>query len=90
MIEEYFEEYPVSYLCPRVTIKKGRCDGRPCVRGTEITVESIAMMAADGATQQDVLKTYSQLTLEDLKDVYLYYLKPYQMFENLETNYANS
>lgn len=90
MIEEYLEEYPVSYLCPRVTIKKGRCDGFPCVRGTEITVKSIAMMASNGATQDDVLDTYPELTIEDLRDVFLYYQKPYQLFEHLEPDYANS
>jgi uncharacterized protein (DUF433 family) len=54
MIEEYLSEYPVSYLCPRVTIQKNRCLGLPCVRGTEITTKSIAILAHNGANQEQV------------------------------------
>lgn len=81
------EEYPVSYLCPRITIQKGRCDGLPCVRGTNITTKSIAILAHNGATQDDVLQKYSQLTMEDLEHVYLYYRGPYSMFAHLEADY---
>jgi uncharacterized protein (DUF433 family) len=88
MIENYLEEYPVSYLCPRVTIKKGRCDGLPCVRETEITTKSIAILAHNGTTQEDVLKKYPELTMDDLKDVYLYYQGPYQMFYHLELDFT--
>lgn len=78
------EEYPVSYLCPRITIKKDRCDGIPCVRGTEITAKSIAMLATSGLTQDEVLNLYPTLILDDLKDVYLYYKGPFKMFLHLE------
>lgn len=84
MIEEYLEEYPVSYKCPRITIKKERCDGRPCIRGTEITARSIAALANVGITQQEIIKEFPQLTMEDLYDVYLYYHGPWTMFMHLE------
>lgn len=84
MIEEYLEEYPVSYQCPRVTIKKGRCDNLPCVRGTEISAKTIATLAHNGMSQDDVLKLYPELTLDDLRDVYLYYQGPSFMFLSLE------
>lgn len=87
MTEEYLEEYPVSYLCPRVTIQKYRCGGLPCVRGTEITAKSIATLAHNGVTQEEVLKKYPELTMEDLRDVYLYYKGPYKMFYRLELDY---
>ena len=51
MIDYYLEEYPVSYKCPRITIKKDRCDGLPCVRGTEIPAKNIATLAHNGMTQ---------------------------------------
>jgi len=84
MIDHYLEEYPVSYLCPRVTIKKDRCDGLPCVRGTEIPVKNIATLAHNGMTQNEVLEQYPELTMEDLKDVYLYYQGPFRLFLNLD------
>lgn len=87
MIEEYTEEYPVSYKCPRVTIKKGRCDGLPCVRGTEITAKSIAILAHNGMSQEQVLEKHSELTMEDLRDVYIYYQGPAYMFRHLELDF---
>lgn len=87
MIEEYLEEYPVSYKCPRVTIQKNRCASLPCVRGTEITTKSIATMAHNGMTQDQVLEKYPELTMEDLKDVYTYYQGTHLMFLNHELDF---
>jgi len=87
MIEEYLEEYPVSYLCPRITIKKNRCASLPCVRGTEITAKSIATLAHNGVSQEEVLQKYPELTIEDLRDVFLYYQEPYLMFLHLELDF---
>jgi uncharacterized protein (DUF433 family) len=89
MIEEYLEEYPVSYKCPRVTIKKGRCDGLPCVRGTDITTKSIAILAHNGLNQDEVLNMFPQLTIEDLRDVYIYYQGPSFQFLSLELDQEN-
>jgi uncharacterized protein (DUF433 family) len=88
MIEEYTEEYPVSYLCPRITIKKYRNQGLPCIRGTEIPAKTIAILAHNGLSQKDVLEKYPELTMEDLKDVYVYYTGPFIMFKNLEVDYG--
>lgn len=87
MIDYYLEEYPVSYKCPRVTIKKDRCDGLPCVRGTDIPTKNIATLAHNGMTQDQVLEKYPELTMEDLKDVYLYYKGPFRLFYHLELDY---
>jgi uncharacterized protein (DUF433 family) len=89
VIDEYLEEYPVSYKCPRITIKKGRCGGLPCVRETEITAKSIAILAHNGVTQQKVIQKYPELTMEDLLDVYIYYQGPAYMFSQLELDYDN-
>lgn len=82
---EFTKEYPVSYLCPRITIQKNRCGGKPCIRGTEVLVKTIANLANSGLSQKDVLKKYPNLTMEDLSDVYIYYHGPHLMFQNLET-----
>lgn len=88
MIDDYLEEYPVSYRCPRVTIKKYRCDGIPCVRGTDIPAKNIATLAHNGMPQDEVLKKYPELTMEDLRDVYLYYQGPFRLFYQLELDYS--
>lgn len=88
MINEYIEEYPVSYQCPRITIQKGRCDGLPCIRGTEITAKSIAKLAHSGMNQDKVLELYPELEMEDLRDVYFYYHGPFRMFSHLEVEYS--
>jgi len=87
MINEYLEEYPVSYKCPRITIKKDRCEGLPCVRNTEILAKTIATLAHNGMTQDKVLEKYPELTMEDLRDVYLYYQGPFRLFYHLELEY---
>jgi uncharacterized protein (DUF433 family) len=84
MIEEYLEEYPVSYLCPRITIKKGRCDGLPCVRGTDVPVKVIAILAEEGLTQDEIFQIYPSLTMEDLIDIYSYYQGLSNMFSYYE------
>lgn len=88
MIEEYTKEYPVSYECSRITIKRDRCDGLPCVRGTEITAKSIATLAHNGMSQEEVLEKYPELTMEDLRDVYIYYQGPSYLFRQLELDYS--
>ena len=39
-------------------------DGKPCIRGTRISVEFILELLASGATAADIVRTYSQLTPE--------------------------
>jgi uncharacterized protein (DUF433 family) len=85
---EYTEEYPVSYHCPRVTIKKDRCGGLPCVRGTEIPAKHIAILAHNGVTQDEVLTKYQELSIDDLRDVYIYYQGPWRLFSHLELDFT--
>jgi uncharacterized protein (DUF433 family) len=40
--------------------------GKPCVRGTRITVEFILELLASGANRDDVLKAYPQLSADGL------------------------
>jgi len=40
--------------------------GKPCVRGTRLSVEFLLELAASGATQADILVAYPQLSTEAL------------------------
>jgi uncharacterized protein (DUF433 family) len=41
--------------------------GKPCVKGTRITVELILRRLCDGRSFADILEAYSQLTEDDLR-----------------------
>ena len=46
--------------------------GKPCIKGTRLSVEFILELFASGATQKDILETYPQLTPEALEDALRY------------------
>ncbi len=46
--------------------RAGILGGKPYVRGTRLTVEFIRQRIADGASGEDLLKAYPQLTREGL------------------------
>ncbi len=46
--------------------------GKPCVRGTRLSVEFLLELAASGATQADILAQYPQLTPEGLAAAFRY------------------
>ena len=46
--------------------------GKPCVRGTRLSVEFVLELAASGATQEQILAQYPQLTPEGLAAVFHY------------------
>jgi uncharacterized protein (DUF433 family) len=41
-------------------------DGKPCVRGTRLSVEFLLELAASGGTSEQILAQYPQLTAEGL------------------------
>lgn len=41
--------------------------GKPCIRGTRISVEHILELMASGATRDEVLRAYPQLSAEDVE-----------------------
>lgn len=47
-------------------------DGKPCVRGTRLSVEFLLELAASGASQADILGRYPQLTPEGLAAAFRY------------------
>ncbi|MBK5299429.1 MAG: DUF433 domain-containing protein [Vicinamibacteria bacterium] len=46
--------------------------GKPCVRGTRLSVEFLLELAASGASQADILSSYPQLTAEALAAAFSY------------------
>jgi uncharacterized protein (DUF433 family) len=41
--------------------------GKPCIRGTRISVEFILELLASGAKPEDILQSYPHITIEGLK-----------------------
>ena len=46
--------------------------GKPCVRGTRLSVEFLLELAASGATQDQMLAQYPQLTPDSLAAAFRY------------------
>lgn len=46
--------------------------GKPCIKGTRISVEFILELFASGATHQDILQAYPHLTATDIEEALRY------------------
>jgi uncharacterized protein (DUF433 family) len=46
--------------------------GKPCIRGTRISVEFILELMASGATRDDILRSYPQVTAEGVEEAIRY------------------
>src|SRR5277367_5952311 len=59
----------VSYhpMNERISIKPDVCNGRPVVRGTRITVQTVLEFLAAGDSVENVLEEYPRLTRADVK-----------------------
>ena len=42
--------------------------GKPCIKGTRLSVEFILELFASGATREEILSTYPQLTAEAIEE----------------------
>jgi uncharacterized protein (DUF433 family) len=42
--------------------------GKPCIKATRISVELILEWVASGASRDDIVKSYPQLTAEDVEE----------------------
>lgn len=59
-------------LLKRITIEEGKLRGKPCIRGLRIRVQDILEMLADGATSEEILKSFPDLEAEDLRAALAY------------------
>jgi uncharacterized protein (DUF433 family) len=46
--------------------------GKPCVRGSRISVEFILELMASGASREEILKAYPHLTTDDVEEAIRY------------------
>ena len=49
--------------------------GKPHIRGTRLSIEFILELFASGATKEDVIKAYPQLTAEAIEEILKYVMK---------------
>ncbi len=50
----------------RIEINSAVCNGRPVIRGTRITVQTVLGFLSAGDTVEDVIQGYPQLTRDDV------------------------
>ena len=56
----------VNPLLERISIDPNVCFGKPCVRGTRIWVSLLLDFLAAGASVEEILADYPQLTRQDV------------------------
>lgn len=49
-----------------ITIEPGKRSGKPCIRGTRMTVGDVLSYLAGGMTMEEVLDDFPDLTREDI------------------------
>lgn len=54
-------------MSDRITIHPDVCNGRPVIRGTRITAQTVLEFLAAGDSVEDVLEEYPGLTREDVQ-----------------------
>jgi uncharacterized protein (DUF433 family) len=52
----------------RITLKSEQMDGLPCIRGLRIPVATVVDMVASGMTNDEILNTYPDLELDDIRE----------------------
>jgi uncharacterized protein (DUF433 family) len=56
----------------RITVDPNQMGGVPCIRGLRIPVSVIVGMVAEGISENDILHTYPDLQLEDIREALRY------------------
>ncbi len=56
----------------RISINPNIMRGKPCIKGTRITVDFILDQFAEGATFEYLLEDYSHITREDIQEALHY------------------
>ena len=52
----------------RITVDPNQMGGLPCIRGLRIPVATVVGMVGDGMAESEILKTYPDLELEDIRE----------------------
>jgi uncharacterized protein (DUF433 family) len=56
----------------RITINPKQMGGVPCIRGLRIPVSTVIGMIADGMAEEEVLRSFPDLQLEDIREALRY------------------
>jgi uncharacterized protein (DUF433 family) len=56
----------------RITSNPSVCHGKACIKGTRIPVSVILDNLADGISQEEILKSYPSLSLQDIRAAIAY------------------
>ncbi len=56
----------------RIVSNPGILGGKPCIKGTRISVEFLLELVASGAGRDDILRAYPHLSAEDVEDALRY------------------
>ena len=52
----------------RITIKPTQMGGVPCIRGLRIPVATVVGMIADGMSNDEILRAYPDLEVQDIRE----------------------
>ena len=50
-----------------ITIEPGKRSGKPCIRGTRMTVTDVLEYLAGGMSEEEILADFPDLTAEDIR-----------------------
>lgn len=56
----------------RITFDARMMGGKPCIRGMRVTVGMVVGLVASGYSNDQILKAYPYLELEDIREALLY------------------
>ena len=56
----------------RITVDPTRMGGAPCIRGLRIPVATVVGMVADGMAEDEILRGYPDLELDDIREALRY------------------
>ncbi len=56
----------------RITVRSDQMNGVPCIRGLRIPVATVVGMVADGMSDAEILASYPDLEVEDIREAMSY------------------
>ena len=51
----------------RITVEPGKRSGKPCIRGSRITVSDVLEYLASGMSEVEILADFPELTVDDVR-----------------------
>ena len=57
----------LSYMDGRITINPAICNGKPTVRGTRVTVQTVLEFLSAGESEEEILRQYPSLEPADIR-----------------------